>query len=128
MLNDISTKRCLKCGDNTDHKLIRTDKGAGWKCDSCGNTQEGFTFGEVYYEILKTVFEVPENPEPIELPENIRVFLKHQGPDSEESEVDRAAIEIHAQIMGALPEVNKPLFTKVEDTPMPFGNVVRVEM
>ena len=128
MSTHISTKHCLKCGSNTDHTLKRTFEGVDWACDVCNNTQQGFTFGEMYHVIMKNVFKVPEKPENVEVPKDIRVFIKHQGSEKGEGEVERAVIETHTEIMGALPGVGKPLFTKVDGVPVPFGEVLRIEL
>jgi hypothetical protein len=57
------------------------------------------------------------------------VFLEHA---SGEMELDKRFVDQHVELMRALPEVGKPVYTRVPGVPAPFntlpyGKVVRIE-
>jgi hypothetical protein len=79
------------------------------------------------------LFKLPENPAPLELPSNIKVYLKHHGPSASEMEVSEESLRRHVKLTGKLPVVGKPMFTAPPgfDIPMcaiPYGEVTRIEM
>jgi hypothetical protein len=79
--------------------------------------------------VARGVFNLPTNPSPVDVPENLRVYLETQLPnvDVAEKEVSRQAVLDHVSVTGALPVVGKPLFTKHAFGAVPYGKVARVE-
>jgi hypothetical protein len=82
--------------------------------------------------VMRNVFKIPENPKACDVPESFKVFMEHFGPEADEKEVARAAVEMHATITGQLPVVGKPMFHRPQGAThpglaVPFGMVTRVE-
>jgi len=80
--------------------------------------------------VARGVFNLPTNPVPVEVPENLRVYLETHLPNVEtaEKEVSRQAILDHVSVTGALPVAGKPLFTNHAFGAVPYGKVARVAL
>lgn len=121
---------CLRCGTKTNQTLVPSSEGASWKCDDCGNELIGYTREDMLEIVATKVFGLPKKPEPIEVPKNLKVFLKYYGDDTDEMEAARHSVEAHVMITGKLPEAGKPMFAKAGAHPLmaiPYGEVIRVE-
>jgi len=125
---------CLKCGCNTDHKLVPYEKGTMWKCMSCKNHIHAFTKEEMMRTVVQGLFNLKPAPVPATVPAGFKVFIKSDFGDKNEREVPHEFVVQHAEITGALPELGKPLFARpkgIKDAPafmaVPYGEVVRIE-
>ncbi len=139
------TLPCLRCGANTDQKLLPTATGAAWLCTSCGADMPAFTHDQMREIVMRGLFKIPENIPPIDtVPDDMRVFLEYYGDVPEgmprEKEASVESILEHAQLTGCWPEVGKPLFAmpgarkllkktagRYRPLAIPYGKVVRVE-
>lgn len=123
------TLPCLKCAANTAHHLVPSKKGADWKCDSCSNTIHAFTQDQMVAVVMQKVFGLEQNPVPVTIPQNLRVFLEYNGEGPTETEASRLSIEAHVRATGRLPMVGKPMFAApIPGIAIPWGKVVRVEL
>lgn len=124
---------CLKCGCSTLHQLRQYDKGCQWHCPSCGNSIHAFSFAEMVNTVTTKVFGLnPSPPNDVAVPQNLKVYLEHQGPDAEEKEASQKSVEQHIRLTGDLPKVGKPLYVapkgcEIPAAAVPFGKVVRLE-
>ena len=131
-MQDINkTLPCLRCGDKTTHKLVPSKKGASWQCSSCNTEVLGYTHEDMRKIVQEKFFNLKNNPVKIDVPEGLKVFLKHHGEGPDEMEAAQHSVNTHVEITGELPKVGKPMFAKPQGAhPMmaiPFGEVVRIE-
>ena len=123
---------CLKCGANTTHLLTPYPKGASWNCQACDQYVHAFSHGEMINTVMQQVYGLQHTPPTIDIPADLRVFLKHHGEDATEKEVSKQSVQEHVRLTGELPKVRKPLFAASfgvahPGAAVPYGEVIRVE-
>lgn len=125
------TQPCLKCGTNTTQTLAPSPKGASWKCNSCNSEVLGYTHQDMMKIVSEKVFGLRKTQKKVDVPEGLKVFLKHHGEGPDEMEAAEHSVKTHIEITGELPKVGGQMFTKPTGAhPMmavPYGEVVRVE-
>lgn len=128
----VKTIHCLKCAADTSQSLVPSASGCSWQCEACSNQIHAYSHAEMANVVTTKVFGIPTSPKPCGIPESLKVYMEHHGPDAEEKEVDTNVVKEHVSITGSLPKVGKPLFVKPRglDHPVlavPFGKVTRIE-
>jgi hypothetical protein len=120
---------CIPCGKTTTQTLVPTEHGASWHCHVCENTRLGFSKEDMLKIVANRIFGVPQEPAAIEVPKNLKVYLKHNGDSADEMEAHPNAVEAHISVTGELPKVGNPMFAKGAHpmVAIPYGEVVRVE-
>lgn len=127
-----ATKLCIKCAETLEHSLVPSDYGCDWKCTRCSNQLHAYSFEDMARIVRTKVFNIPDKIINVPLPENYRVFLKNNFDKKtgmgEELEATTDTIAQHLKATGKLPQVGKPLYALVRGLPVPFGEVVRIEV
>lgn len=124
------TRKCIKCGDQTDHKLRPSPRGADWHCVICDTALLAYTHAEMMEIVMSKVFGIPSNPKPVPIPDGFKVFIEH--PEHDEAEVTQHSVEEHVRLTGTLPKVGKSLYAapanvKHPGAALPYGKVIRIE-
>ncbi len=125
-------RQCPQCGKPTSQTLETTPEGAGWVCRAAGDGHLTDTYSpDDMLSLLHTVAsKLPKQEEkPRPSTEGLRVFLEHANG---EMELDKQFVDLHVELTRALPEVGKPMITRVRGLPaplntLPYGKVVRIE-
>jgi hypothetical protein len=118
---------CIKCGSKTEQVLIPSQNGCDWQCSVCKNQLLAYTFADMTDIVQKYIFNistvVQDKPA---IPNNYKVYLKCDLAIDKEMEAIPAAVIKHVQLIGKLPQINKPLCTSVAGVIVPYGEVVRI--
>lgn len=116
----------------TQQKLSPTRDGASWYCLDGQHDGDSYTKQQMHERLEAMAAKLPPRP-PVVVPplQGVRVFVEGASPNAPERELDPQFIRMHAEALGALPEVGKPLSRAVSNLPAPFniityGKVVRV--
>ncbi len=121
---------CFVCGTTTTQTLKPSPEGAAWFCANGEHVAQVYT-PENMMSLLHTVAsKLPKQEEkPRPSTAGLRVFLEHANG---EMELDKQFVDLHVELTRALPEVGKPMITRVRGLPaplntLPYGKVVRIE-
>lgn len=127
----IKRVHCTKCAAVTGHKLKPCAQGASFCCETCGHSSKQYSHAEMASIVMRQLFKLPPNPQPVDIPEGMRVFLEHHGPSADEMEASQKSVKNHVAVTGQLPVVGKPLYAPIDASKklaLPYGKVVRIEV
>lgn len=107
-----------------------TSSGSAWVCIGGQHEAQSYSPDDMRSLLVAVANKLPKKEEkPCPSTEGLRVFLEHE---KGEQELAKQFIDLHVALTRALPEVGKPMMTRVAGLPAPFntlpyGKVVRIE-